>query len=123
MSTNTLYYIKTAYSKKSLLFLVITYLYLIYLLYYIYLDYKYWSKVAELIIKNIYLSIEGLISINTFKNYMKINKLCFNWDKKNYIVYLLKGNAVEECKFLNYDYAICMEFLGFRYNQPKNTDI
>lgn len=82
LSTNREYYIITASSKKSLS-KIIAYLDYFSLYSSKYLDYKDWSKAAELIIKNLHLRIEGVISIDSLKNSMNRNRLYFSWDHLN----------------------------------------
>jgi hypothetical protein len=48
-----------------------------------YMDYKDWSKAVELLINDLHLTSEGMISIDSLKNSMNRNRLSFNWDHLN----------------------------------------
>ncbi len=82
LSTNKEYFIITASSKKSLS-IVITYLDSFPLFSSKYMDYKDWSKAVELLINDLHLTSEGMISIDSLKNSMNRNRLSFNWDHLN----------------------------------------
>jgi hypothetical protein len=82
LATGKEYYTITAFSKKSLS-IIIYYLNVFPLLSSKFLDYKDWSIAAQLIIKNLYLSIESKTSIDVLKSNMNRNRLYFNWDHLN----------------------------------------
>lgn len=76
------YYTITASSKKSLS-IIITYFSALPLLSYKFLDYKDWALAADLIIKDLHLSVESKSSVDLLKNNMNKNRLYFNWDHLN----------------------------------------
>ena len=81
-STGREYYTITASSKKSLA-IIISYLNAFPLLSSKFLDYKDWGIAAELIIKDLHLSVESKVSIDILKNNMNRNRSFFNWDHLN----------------------------------------
>lgn len=82
LATGREYYTITASSKKSLS-IIISYLSAFLLLSSKFLDYKNWGIGAELIIKDLHLSVESKTSIDLLKNNMNRNRSYFNWDHLN----------------------------------------
>jgi len=82
LATGREYYTITASSKKSLS-IVISYFNTFPLLSSKFLDYKDWSIAAELIIKDLHLSVESKTRIDLLKQNMNRNRVYFNWDHLN----------------------------------------
>lgn len=82
LATGREYYTITASSKKSLS-IVTSYFSTFPLLSSKFLEYKDWSTAAELIIKDLHLSVESMANIDLLKNNMNKNRSCFNWDHLN----------------------------------------
>jgi len=82
LATSREYYTITASSKKSLS-IIISYFSAFPLLSSKFLDYKDWYIAAELIIKDLHLSVESMASIDLLKNNMNRNRSYFNWDHLN----------------------------------------
>jgi len=77
LATGREYYTITASSKKSLS-IIISYFNTFPLLSSKFLDYKDWSIAAELIIKDLHLSVESKTRIDLLKQNMNINRVYFN---------------------------------------------
>ncbi len=82
LATGREYYTITASSKKSLS-IIISYFNTFPLLSSKFLDYKDWSIAAELILKDLHLSVECRTRINLLKQNMNRNRVYFNWDYLN----------------------------------------
>ena len=81
LSTGRKYHIITASSKKSLS-IIISYLNTFPLFSSKFLAYKDWVTVADFLIKDVQLSLENKIYIDSLKNNIK-NRVFFNWDHLN----------------------------------------
>lgn len=82
LATGREYYTMTASSQKSLS-IIIYYLSAFPLLSSKFLDYKDWGIAAELILKDLHISVESKTSIDLLKNNMNRNISYFNWDHLN----------------------------------------